>query len=209
MNGTLMLRAACATAANSWALRKPSAATSICAPRFNTGFSRARRRGSDAGRRELGAVFDVTALGGAAFRGTVVALAFGGFARAGDAGGAGAVGSTVSTAGAAVGVCPNDNLSCTDGPTATPTANTPTKAAVRVAALPAVISHLPFYRRRGLCAAAEHTSARKLTSATRPFEEAAARSNGGANDRKTHLRGPRSRSQLERRFTIPVWLSRG
>src|SRR6185369_13989118 len=168
MNGTLVLRAAWATAANSSALRKPSAATSIRAPRFSTGFSRACRRGSDAGSMELGAVFDVTALGGDDFRGAVVALALGRFARAGDAAGAGAIGSAFSTEGAAVRRCRDDNVSLTDGPTATPTANTPTKAVVRAAALPAVIVHLPFYRRRGFCPAAEHTSARKLTSSTNP-----------------------------------------
>src|SRR5262245_37418755 len=113
MNGTLVLRAAWATAANSSALRKPSAATSIRAPRFSTGFSRAYRRGSDAGSTELGAVFDVIALGGACFRGAVVALALGVFARAGDTAGAGAVDSAASTEGAAMDVCPDENLSLT------------------------------------------------------------------------------------------------
>src|SRR5262245_50436145 len=144
MNGTLVLRAACATAANSSALRKPSAATSIRAPRFNTCLSLACRRGSDGG---TDAVFDVTALGGAvAFLTAVVALALGVFAGAGAEAVAGAVDSAVPTAGAAMWVLPADNLSLTDGPTATPTANTPAKAAVRAAALPTVIINLPLQR---------------------------------------------------------------
>src|SRR6266568_2328942 len=48
MKGTLVLRAACATVANSPALVNPSAATSSRVPRLNTGLSRSWIFGSDA-----------------------------------------------------------------------------------------------------------------------------------------------------------------
>src|SRR5262245_48971970 len=48
MNGTLVLRAACATVANCSALSNPAAATSMRAPRLRTGLSRSCNRGSDA-----------------------------------------------------------------------------------------------------------------------------------------------------------------
>ena len=49
MNGSSVLRAACATVANCSASRKPCAAISIFAPRFSTGLRRAWSAGSVAG----------------------------------------------------------------------------------------------------------------------------------------------------------------
>ena len=76
MNGTPVFRAAWATVANCSALRKPSAATSMRAPRLSTGFSLACRRGSDAGT-ELDAAVAFTALDVSAFGAAAVALARG------------------------------------------------------------------------------------------------------------------------------------
>jgi len=135
MNGTFVLRAACATVANSSALLNPSAAICIRAPGFNTGFSLSCSRGSDA------ETALVTVLG-AAFRFVAVALTRGVLEGVGVVG-AGADVATDSAGWAAARLFPSDNLSFTDGPTATPRANTPMNAAVQADVLPTVMIHPP------------------------------------------------------------------
>ena len=76
MNGTPVFRAAWATVANCSALRKPSAPTSMRAPRLSTGFSLACRRGSDTGT-ELEAALAFTALDVSAFGAAAAVLARG------------------------------------------------------------------------------------------------------------------------------------
>src|SRR5262245_24402042 len=95
MKGTFVLCAAWATVANSSALRKPSAATSIRAPRLSTGRNLSCSRGSDAGS-ELATAFDFALAGAVALRVGDVAFADGAFARAGVAAGAGCVAVAVS-----------------------------------------------------------------------------------------------------------------
>src|SRR5918994_4716509 len=137
MNGTWVLREACATVANSSPLRKPSAATSIRAPRLRTGFSLSCRRGSDAA--SVGLAGALVVFGAAAFLASAVAALDRGFAAAEVAAGAGAVVDTVSAGFVADRMSRSLAISLTDGPTATPSAKAPTKAAVRPAALPTVM----------------------------------------------------------------------
>src|SRR5262245_8504639 len=142
MNGTLVLWAAWATVANSSALLNPSAAISIRAPGFSTGFNLTSSRGSDAGSAGVVTVLGVTVLATAAFRFVAGALARGALAGVGVTPGAVAGVATVSAGCAAAPLFPSDNFSLTDGPTATPRANTPMNAAVKADALPTVIAHL-------------------------------------------------------------------
>jgi len=142
MNGTFVLRAAWATVANSSALLNPSAATSIRAPRFNTGRSLSYSRGSVAGT-ALVAILGVRVPAAAAFRFVAVALVRGVLAGVGVVAGAGAEVVGDSAGWAAARLFPSNNLSFTDGPTATPRANKPMNAAVRADALPIVMVHLP------------------------------------------------------------------
>jgi hypothetical protein len=79
----------------------------------------------------------------AAFRFAAVALACGVLAGVGVVAGAGADVATDSAGWAAAPLFPFDNLSFTDGPTATPRANTPMNAAVSADVLPTVMVHLP------------------------------------------------------------------
>src|SRR5687767_2212378 len=107
------------------------------APRLSTGFSLSCKRGSDAasiGRAGVLVAFDfgaVVSLVAAVARGRA-------FAGADVAAGAAAVVATVSAGFVADRMSRSLAISLTDGPTAIPRANAPTKAAVRAAALPTV-----------------------------------------------------------------------